>query len=72
MSKVTATYSGFVPVDGVPVQLQDGDEYEADHPLVQARPELFTEPEPAPAPVKPAPKTTAAKATAAKAGAKDG
>jgi hypothetical protein len=69
MSKVTATYSGFVPVDGVPVQLQSGDEYEADHPLVQARPELFTEPEPEP--VKPAAKA-AAKATTAKPGAKDG
>ncbi len=71
MSKVTATYSGFVPVDGVPVQLQDGDEYEADHPLVVARPELFTEPEPEPEPVKPAAKATT-KAAAAKPGAKDG
>lgn len=75
MSKVTATYDGFVPVDGVPVQLQSGDEYETDHPLVQARPELFTKPEPdpapEPAPVKPAAKT-AAKSTTAKPGAKDG
>lgn len=44
MSKVTATYSGFVGHEGVPVLLHDGDEYDSDHSLVQARPELFTEP----------------------------
>lgn len=44
MSKVHATYSGFVGLDGVPVLLNDGDEYDDGHPLVQARPDLFTEP----------------------------
>ena len=42
--KVQATYSGFVGVDGVPVLLGVGDEYDDSHPLVQARPDLFTEP----------------------------
>jgi hypothetical protein len=50
MSKVTATYSGFVGHEGVPVWVTDGDEYEADHPLVQTHPELFTKP---PAPKQP-------------------
>lgn len=44
MSKVYATYSGFVGFDGVPVLLADGAEYDDTHPLVQAHPELFTEP----------------------------
>jgi len=48
MSTVKATFNGFVGHEGVPVLLHDGDEYEADHPLVEARPELFTEPEPEP------------------------
>ena len=47
MSKVNATYSGFVSHEGVPVLLSAGDEFEADHPLVAARPDLFTKP-PAP------------------------
>lgn len=50
MSKVQATYSGFVGHEGVPVLLHDGDEYDSDHSLVQARPELFTDP---PAPKRP-------------------
>jgi hypothetical protein len=44
VSKVYAIYSGFVGLDGVPVLLTDGAEYDDSHPLVQARPELFTEP----------------------------
>jgi hypothetical protein len=48
VSKVTATYSGFVGLDGVPVLLNDGDEYDETHPLVQRRPDLFTEPRRAP------------------------
>lgn len=44
MSKVNATFGGFVGHEGVPVLLAVGDEYEADHPLVMARPELFTKP----------------------------
>jgi hypothetical protein len=69
MSKVTAIIDGFVGHDGTSVPLQSGDEYDSAHPLVQAHPELFTEPEPEP--VKPAAKP-ATKATTAKAGAKDG
>jgi hypothetical protein len=79
MSKVTATYDGFVGHNGVPVQLHSGDEYDAAHSLVQDRPELFTEPAPepvksapAPTPEKPAAKPAVAKATTPKPGAKDG
>lgn len=43
MSKVLATYDGFVGLESVPVLLATGDEYDSDHPLVVARPELFTE-----------------------------
>lgn len=50
MSKVQSTYHGFVGHEGVPVLLHEGDEYDADHPLVSAQPNLFTEP--------PAPKRT--------------
>lgn len=32
---------GFVGHDGVPVLLAEHDEYDADHPLVKARPDLF-------------------------------
>lgn len=40
---------GFIGVGGVPVLLAEGDEYDGDHDLVKARPELFDEvPEPAP------------------------
>lgn len=48
MSKVKATYGGFVGFQGVPVLLHEGEEYDADHPLVAARPELFSEPVAAP------------------------
>lgn len=48
MSKVNATYDGYVGVDGVPVLLSAGDEYDSEHPLVQSRPELFTEPKRSP------------------------
>lgn len=34
---------GFIGVGGVPVLLAEGDEYDGDHGLVQARPELFDE-----------------------------
>lgn len=44
MSNVRAVYEGFVGHEGVPVLLHEGDEYDADHPLVVARPELFTDP----------------------------
>ena len=49
MSKVRVNGEhGFVGHDGVPVLLAGGDEYDSEHPLVQARPELFDEvPEPA-------------------------
>jgi periplasmic protein TonB len=54
MSTVKATYSGFVSHDGIPVMLSAGEEYDADHPLVEARPDLFskaTKPEPKTDPV---------------------
>jgi hypothetical protein len=44
MSKVKAKIDGFMTVDGTPVLLAAGDEFDSDHPLVRARPELFTEP----------------------------
>ncbi len=44
MSKVYATFSGFVGFEGVPTEIHDGDEYPADHPLVQANPHLFAAP----------------------------
>lgn len=44
MSTVKATFSGFVGLDGVPVLVHEGEVWDAGHPLVQARPELFTEP----------------------------
>jgi hypothetical protein len=49
MSTVKATYDGFVGLNGVPVLLHDGDEYDSEHPLVQAQPDKFTEPRRAPA-----------------------
>jgi hypothetical protein len=51
MSKVKAKISGFVAPDGVHVLLTEGEEYDTGHPLVQARPDLFTDP---PAPRRPA------------------
>jgi hypothetical protein len=44
MSTVKATFDGFVGLNGVPVLLADGDEYDSEHPLVEAHPEMFTEP----------------------------
>lgn len=44
MSKVNAIYSGFVGLDGMPVMLHEGEEYDEMHPLVQAQPQHFTEP----------------------------
>lgn len=46
--KVQSKYSGFVGVDGVPVLVHEGEDYDSEHPLVQARPDLFTEPKRAP------------------------
>ena len=43
MSKVKANMDGFVGLDGVPVLLHAGEEYDAEHALVQARPDLFDE-----------------------------
>lgn len=34
---------GFIGIGGVPVLLAEGDEYDGDHDLVKARPELFDE-----------------------------
>lgn len=53
MSKVKANGDhGFVGLGGVPVLVADGDEYDADHPLVKARPELFDDvPEPPKRPI---------------------
>lgn len=48
MSKVNAKIDGWVTADSVPVLLAAGDEYDESHPLVQARPDLFTEPKRAP------------------------
>jgi len=44
MSKVTARVTAFVGHNGVPTPLVTGDEYDENHPLVQAHPEHFTEP----------------------------
>jgi len=49
MSMVKAIVNGFVGHDGVPILLHDGDEYDSEHPLVQAHPEMFTEPRRSPA-----------------------
>ena len=48
MTTVKSVCDGFVAVDGVPVLLSPGDEYESDHPLVVARPDLFDAPPPEP------------------------
>jgi len=44
MSKVRALISGFVGLNGVPIPVHEGDEWDADDALVQARPDLFSEP----------------------------
>lgn len=48
MSKVNATMSGFVGHEGVPVWVNEGDEYDENHPLVVANPDKFTEPKRSP------------------------
>jgi hypothetical protein len=48
VSKVNAVIEGWVTAGGVPVLLAVGDEYDDTHPLVQSRPDLFTEPKRAP------------------------
>lgn len=42
MSKVYATISGFIGHGGQSVPIHEGDEYDADHALVEAHPEHFT------------------------------
>lgn len=44
MSTVKATFSGFVGFGGVPVELHEGDVYDADNPLVAAHSDKFTAP----------------------------
>ena len=57
--KVTALFGGFVGHDGVPTLLTVGEEWDAEHPVVKAHPEMFTEPKRGPgrppATVKPKP-----------------
>lgn len=48
MSTVKALIDGFVGLDGVPVLLAVGDEYDSEHPMVQQHPHMFTEPKRAP------------------------
>jgi hypothetical protein len=64
MSKVKAKVGGFVGHEGVPVLLVEGEERDADDALVQARPDLFTEP--------PAPRRVAQRMTGTRGKAKDG
>lgn len=59
MSKVYATINGFVGHGGQSVPIQEGDEYDADHELVQAHPQHFT--------ARPSPAAAVADAKAAKA-----
>lgn len=47
MSKVYATFNGFVGHNGQSVWLAEGDEYDAGHPLVKAQPQHFTTATPA-------------------------
>jgi hypothetical protein len=44
MSKVRAKVGGFVGHEGIPVLLVEGEERDSEDSLVQARPDLFTEP----------------------------
>lgn len=48
MSTVKALIDGFVGLNGVPVLLAVGDEYDNEHPMVLQHPEMFTEPRRAP------------------------
>lgn len=48
MSKVNALIDGWVVAEGVPTLLAVGDEFDETHPLVQTRPDLFSEPKRAP------------------------
>jgi hypothetical protein len=48
MSTVKALIDGFVGLNGVPVLLAVGDEYDSEHPMVQTHPHMFTEPKRAP------------------------
>lgn len=48
MSMVKSLIDGFVGLNGVPVLLAVGDEYDSEHPLVQNHPQMFTEPRRAP------------------------
>lgn len=51
-STVVSTYSGFVGHPGGVVDLAEGEEYAADHPLVLARPDLFAGVPAVPGPVR--------------------
>jgi hypothetical protein len=44
MSTVQAQIDGFVGYSGGEVRLHFGEEYPANHPLVEERPDLFTQP----------------------------
>lgn len=44
MSTVRATFTGFVGVAGVPVELAEGAEWDSEDPVVRANPAMFTEP----------------------------
>lgn len=44
MSTVKALIDGFVGLNGVPVLLAVGDEYDTEHPMVQQHSHMFTEP----------------------------
>lgn len=48
MSTVKATFSGFIGHEGVPAWVNEGDEYDENHPLVAANPQKFTEPKRSP------------------------
>lgn len=61
MSTVRPAIDGFVGYgDGLEALLRSDEDWDADHPLVRERPELFTAPEPEP--VKRQPRTRKAKA----------
>lgn len=44
MSTVRSLFHGWVPVNGVPTLISEGEEFDVDHPVVEARPDLFTQP----------------------------
>lgn len=50
MSKVTVLQSTWIGTASGNLLLSGGEEYDSDHPLVKARPELFSKPVPEPKP----------------------